>query len=238
MFKPIIIQPVSMRTGYRLQGTSIIPTKGRFKLNEQYDDVAWGVMTRIMNQASLVCWQGDKAPQRFHEDSRVGKIVRFSQFTNGEVGFTKGDYAEFDMGDSLSAEYVSGKWARPLGSLLVNHSKKLYINMKKWFDTVSASEEKIAHPLPILTVAGNDGVSEGTYYGTNMFLVGTWAWDLLEGNQVETEQHFLEMGYQEFDVLFRVKEVPKKVDELDYYLAHQQQVVADMAKFGLMEPGK
>jgi hypothetical protein len=56
-------------------------------------------------------------------------------------------------------------------NFIINHTKKEYIT----------KENKIIHPLPLLTVEGN-GEGGGDYYGKNINLVGSWARDVISIN--------------------------------------------------------
>lgn len=61
--------------------------------------------------------------------------------------------------------------------LLVNHTKKIYIDCDDYWEK-SSERRYVIHPLPLLTVIGN-GLGGGDYHGENMEFVGSWANDTI-----------------------------------------------------------
>lgn len=59
--------------------------------------------------------------------------------------------------------------------ILVNHSRKLYVDMQHLY---CMKDGYTFHPLPLLTALGN-GSGGGDYWGTDMDKVGSWAGDVL-----------------------------------------------------------
>lgn len=59
--------------------------------------------------------------------------------------------------------------------VLVNHDKKLYIDMRNLY---RMDDGCTFHPLPLMTAVGN-GSGGGDYWGTDMDEIGSWAGDLL-----------------------------------------------------------
>lgn len=63
---------------------------------------------------------------------------------------------------------------------LINHTKKEFINLTKYYKQCVDSDGWCIHPLPLLTAVGN-GRGGGDYYSENGAKdVGRWAFDLLE----------------------------------------------------------
>ena len=94
-------------------------------------------------------------------------------------------YRSKEENDYSSAENHEWKELGDTKGFLLNHDKKVYIDMSKYGKTAPRAQKndpewdvKI-HPLPILTATSNQR-GGGDYYGINMDLVGTWAGDLLE----------------------------------------------------------
>ena len=136
-------------------------------------------------------------PRYFNEDA---KLTEFSYFDNDFLGYFMsniyqkpkrvvfaGDYAnKEENGKTLykMAETIEDKFTKRTFSFnfpdvfssdlgyLVNHDKKLFINLYPYQCYNSF------HPLPILTSEGN-GEGTGDYYGENEELAGTWARDLI-----------------------------------------------------------
>lgn len=78
---------------------------------------------------------------------------------------------------------------------LINHTKKLYIDMKKYIENSIDNDGFVAHPLPLLTAVGN-GKGGGDYYGIYEEIVGTWAWDELSIKDKPLK------GCKEFNIIF------------------------------------
>lgn len=99
------------------------------------------------------------------------------------------------------------------GTILVNHSKKLYLKMDKY---IKASEYKYwgdswcAHPLSLLTAIGN-GLGGGDYSGINEDKVGIWAFDVISFENEQNECVFTNHGYKEFEIRFNEKERNEEV---------------------------
>lgn len=62
---------------------------------------------------------------------------------------------------------------------LINHSQKLYIDVKKYIKQVGYKFiDETIHPLPILTAVGIVKEESG-YKGINIDLIGSWAYNLI-----------------------------------------------------------
>ena len=103
------------------------------------------------------------------------------------------------------------------GWYLVNHTQKVYINLKSyaernkwrehWKDWRTGKEEDCdacVHPLPLLTACGN-GRGGGDYYNhhPDYDQIGTWAFDLIEFTESKPE------GYKEVSYHFTEQETVK-----------------------------
>lgn len=80
---------------------------------------------------------------------------------------------------------------------LVNHTKKTVLDLGWYIDSLRKRISRLINPLAILTACGN-GRGLGDYYGTNMKLVGSWAFDQIE--IMETED--VPENYTSENVLF------------------------------------
>ena len=97
--------------------------------------------------------------------------------------------------------------------LLVNHTKKLYIDcdnyfkQNKWVETYEGKKYNwCIHPLPLLTCTASH--SGGSYYGINKDLCGTWFNDLLEviDNEPWEIEDLKKQGYKKFTPRFSERE--------------------------------
>ena len=73
------------------------------------------------------------------------------------------------------------------GRFILNHTKKLYIDMEEYEHYVPKASQWMDcpfHPIPLLTAVGN-GRGGGDYSGINEDSVGIWAGDLLETQDVK-----------------------------------------------------
>lgn len=139
------------------------------------------------------------------------------QMLHGKHGHVAwiGDYAEAEEvsaithGDTSKDERSSARgsaWPTPKDGFamkekyLVNHTKRLFIDMPAYRGTMDAiPAEEVYSPLPMLTAIGN-GRGGGDYMAEMHLpsenLVGTWAWDEIS---VEDEKPD---GYDSFLPLF------------------------------------
>jgi len=85
-----------------------------------------------------------------------------------------------------------------LNYVIVNHTKKEYVDLRKFCVDVTAGlgEDLITHPLPLLTALGNGG-GGGDYEGTNMDKVGYWARDTISAETEAPER------YKELEIRFK-----------------------------------
>ncbi len=73
------------------------------------------------------------------------------------------------------------------GKVIINHSKKLFLDMDKFIKKYAPTAKNLLCPLPYLTAIGN-GYTEGG--------VGSWAWDIISIDEAPP------MGYNEYYVSF------------------------------------
>ena len=66
------------------------------------------------------------------------------------------------------------------GTLLVNHSQKVYLDVDKYVLAVTKAitDDWVPHPLSLLVAQGN-GLGGGDYHGHDNEFVGIWAFDLI-----------------------------------------------------------
>lgn len=110
-----------------------------------------------------------------------------------------GDYAEpEDVKNELASNFIekerefgnTNKYSKPIVVndnencvllLLINHSKKVFVDMRKYLRLAKEDEMGlIVHPLPLLTAIGN-GKGGGDYHAnTCREMIGSWACDEIE----------------------------------------------------------
>lgn len=142
------------------------------------------VCERIVNNPQRIVWIGS-CP------NYDNNITPPNGLSLDEVNYFK----ELAWGDNpeLTEVFINGYG---LGSVyIVNHSKKLCLDVDKYFN-LSIKKKWCLHPLPLLTAVGN-GFGGGDYKGINMFDVGSWANDLIsiedtvpKGYRIEPEYSF------------------------------------------------
>lgn len=130
------------------------------------------VCKKLVNKPHNVAWVGDYAEEEDYIDRENAEIV-----------------AELVKNREKDATQLSDKKAPYgyMGYLLVNHSKKQFIDMTDYYNNSvlhygkERKDEYVIHPLPLLTAVGN-GKGGGDYYrnALNQEDVGLWAGDLIE----------------------------------------------------------
>ncbi len=154
------------------------------------------VINELFYSKGHVCWVGDY----YSEDD-------YSQ-VNAEKDVVKtiGDYT---WNDNTKQTKSFKRKTRTLGDcLLVNHTKKVYINgnefyaKNKWLETwEDESYYMCINPLPLLTCSASH--SGGSYHGINKEDCGTWFNDELEV-VLEWEDYKLnKLGYKKVEYEFR-----------------------------------
>jgi hypothetical protein len=132
------------------------------------------VCKKLVNSPHYVAWVGDYAEEEDYQDRENADTLR--EMVN---------YRQNYEGTKLLSQ--SAPW-NYMGHLLVNHSKKQFIDLDDYYRNSvlhygkERKEEYVIHPLPLLTAVGN-GKGGGDYYGDkaiNKEDVGLWAGDLIE----------------------------------------------------------
>ena len=153
------------------------------------------VVNSLFYKKSNVCWVGDyyceDAYAQINVDKQTCKAI--------------GDYVAAQDGIKCYSKKV-----RFLNTcLLVNHTKKCFIDCDKYFEENSFEENydgekwvECIHPLPLLTCSASH--SGGSYYGTEIQKCGTWFNDEIEVVLLWEKEKLLKKGYQE--VMYHFKE--------------------------------
>lgn len=131
------------------------------------------VCKKLVNKPHCVAWVGDYA----EEEDYIGK-------ENADMLRTMVNFRHLHKGIQLESKTVPYGY---MGYLLVNHSKKQFIDMTDYYNNsvLNYGEERkgeyVIHPLPLLTAVGN-GKGGGDYHrkALNIGDVGLWAGDLIE----------------------------------------------------------
>lgn len=162
----------------------------------EHNHITDSILKYIEENPTQVAWVGDYADD-------------FKWETDGEHPNPK-ELHELAWGEIYEENTFNKMPEYKIPTYLVNHTKKLYLNMAKYsrkngtyFTTLNGKKERyVISPLPLLTVCGN-GMGGGDYEGENMDLVGSWCFDELETNDarpsdyIEIEVTFKEKGYEE-----------------------------------------
>lgn len=132
------------------------------------------VASTLVNKPQWLIWFGDY--------SEPNEKVNLD-----EVAFAKADRAAHSMPHSPVA---INETIKNNNYFLINHSKKLFLDMAKYIKNAPREYKKnvgvnvIIHPLPLLTASSN-GKSEGDYYPDSKYAwsysaVGSWCNDMIE----------------------------------------------------------
>lgn len=132
------------------------------------------VCKKLINKPHYVAWVGDYAD----EDDYVER-------ENADMLRAMVNFRHIHKGTKLESKSVPYGY---MGYLLINHSKKQFIDMTDYYNNSvlnygkERKEEYVIHPLPLLTAVGN-GKGGGDYRSSkalNQEDVGLWAGDLIE----------------------------------------------------------
>lgn len=133
------------------------------------------VCKKLVNKPHYVAWVGDYAEE---EEDYIEK-------ENADI--LKEMVNHRQKGSGIQLESKSAPYGY-IGYLLVNHSKKQFIDMTDYYrsSVLNYGEDRkdawVIHPLPLLTAVGN-GKGGGDYRSSkalNQEDVGIWAGDLIE----------------------------------------------------------
>jgi hypothetical protein len=128
-------------------------------------------------------WSGDYADSHFDTDvySKALEFVDKATRKNAKaLGYRKnknGRWGDEFIRDGITASEKSLAIATPYEELptyeyIINLTKKIFVRIPKKTD----DDGLIIHPLPLLCADGNNR-GGGDYEGTNMKLIGSWAFD-------------------------------------------------------------
>lgn len=128
-------------------------------------------------------WSGDYADSHFDTDvhSKALEFVDKATRKNAKaLGYRKnknGRWGDEFIRDGITASEKSLAIATPYEELtttyeyIINFTKKMFVRIPK-----KTGNGLLIHPLPLLCADGN-GRGGGDYEGTNMELIGAWAFD-------------------------------------------------------------
>ncbi len=166
----------------------------------------------------LNCYVGQAVNQIFYKKGHVAWVGDYYNEDNyAQVNCNKEEVKRigelvWNENSPLKETASHKRKARTLSDcLLVNHTKKLFINGNKYFESNKYLEKwgneewfECVHPLPLLTCSASH--SGGAYYGINKDLCGTWFNDLLEVVFDWERNKLVKKGYVEFEPQFREEE--------------------------------
>lgn len=128
-------------------------------------------------------WSGDYADPHFNTDvyTKALEFIDEAIIKNAKaLGYREnkdGRWGEEFIRDGITASETSFAIATPYEELnttyeyIINFTKKMFVRIPK-----KTGDYLIIHPLPLLCADGN-GRGGGDYEGTNMKLIGEWAFD-------------------------------------------------------------
>lgn len=146
--------------------------------------------SKLANTKCKVAWVGDYAYCYSENDNIPNNI-------NKET---------LDMLIDLTKQEGKGMSFKPLNmkyTLLLNHTKKEFIDMYDYIEKNTDKDGWCIHPLPLLTAIGN-GFGGGDYRGINEHLIGHWALDEISIESVEKIDYYKNKNYQ--SVMYYFKE--------------------------------
>ena len=138
------------------------------------------VYVLLWNNPCRVAWLGDYAQDdsyRFCE--KAGGKKQYYKYCNAVWGTGKKQFVkpsrfqEYDLINFLTTETK--------GTYLINHTQKVYLSLERYMlksMITYGNEPWCISPLPLLTACANH--SGGSYRGTDMKHVGSWAFDKIE----------------------------------------------------------
>ena len=144
------------------------------------NDLLKAIGNKFYKKKGQLMWVGD-----YTDDGELEKLTK-NEVTNDYVwGDNKG------VGIKKSGFAFDNKY-------LCNHTKKLYVNLKTYYDRSLNDDGWCINPLSLLTAVGN-GRGGGDYWGINQRFVGKWAWDVISIEDTIPEK------YKEFPIWFAEK---------------------------------
>ncbi len=157
------------------------------------------VVNDLFYNKGRACWVGD-----YYDEDDYSQVNCNNKELVKSIGWLVWD----EKSKIKKTEGTKHNARRLTECILVNHTKRLYIVCKKYFENNKWIEtydgvdyEWCIHPLPLLTCSGNH--SGGSYYGINQDLCGTWFYDELEVvYDYEEEDLKTLLEYKEFEPRF------------------------------------
>ena len=141
------------------------------------------VLKQLFESKGRLAWVGDYAEP---EDVKSPLAEKFIEVERNSKKYEK--TPDKEKGNSFYLYFI-------------NHTKKEYINMKRYItcNKVLDKYEMVAHPIPLLTAIGN-GRGGGDYWGSCMNKIGYWACDEIESTYEKPE------GYKDITAEIRFVE--------------------------------
>lgn len=149
----------------------------------------------IYKKPTKVAWVGDYSDETTEENltnenltlEKAQELHKIAWHGNKELALTYNDFKTETM-------------------LLVNWTKKLYVNMKEYIEKSTNKtgyfQGWCIHPLSLLTALGN-GFGGGDYYGVNLQDVGSWCFDEISFEDMNKEQELLEQNFTKAEYYFK-----------------------------------
>ena len=155
------------------------------------------VVNDLFYNKGQVCWVGD-----YYDECDYAQVN-----CDKEIVKKIGDLVWDEKSDTKRIKGTSRNFRSLADCLLVNHTKKVYINCNKyyennkWFENWEGKQYPwCINPLPLLTCSASH--SGGSYYGINKELCGTWFNDELEVIDEYGEEDLIQKDYVEFEPKF------------------------------------
>ena len=143
----------------------------------------------LLNKQCRVAWVGDYADEYSRTDRKPNNINEHELAWLVKLRKRKGHGMKFRP---LAVRYM----------LLVNHTKKEFIDLYDYEEQNTTQDHWCTHPLPLLTAVGN-GFGGGDYWGENQHLIGSWALDCIELVSCDKKQSIVQQGYAEKMYVFK-----------------------------------
>jgi len=165
------------------------------------NDFVNAVISLINGVKKKVAWIGDYSldpySDAYSEKLSEDEFVKYYQIAWNEVHSDK----ELSSGQFSDEALKTISTEKDDKGFLINHTKKVYLNLRKYFDECIVKEGYIkgycVNPLPLLTACGN-GRGGGDYHSKypGQEFIGTWAFDEIEYSKQAPD-------YERLDVIFK-----------------------------------
>lgn len=173
----------------------IIHTDGKLEVLNSFDfnntqklmEHSW-ISNKFVNAVYALLWH-NPCKVAWLGDYAADEVKRFSKKAGGKEQFLKyyqevwenrsdhlvkpSKFKGYDLPNYLTEETK--------GTYLINHTQQLYISIEKYISESKFTEDGwvwCISPLPLLTACANG--CGGSYYGSSMEAVGSWAFDEIE----------------------------------------------------------